>query len=89
MKLAGSEGEVDNIGDCGNKCSGGGHWPFFERCWVDPRIDADSHISKKNTGASSGGLFLSGRPQCLRSDVYAAVLRRSSVFENPVEVRNP
>ena len=61
---------------------------FFERCWVDPRIDADSRITKK-TGASSGGLFLSGRPQCLRSDVYAAVQRRSSVFENPVGVRNP
>ena len=30
---------------------------FFERCWVDPRIDADSRITKK-TGASSGGLFL-------------------------------
>ena len=45
--------------------------------------------SLKKTGASSGGLFLSGRPQCLRSDVYAAVQRRSSVFENPVEVRNP
>ena len=27
MKLAGSEGEVDNIGDCGNKYG----WTFFKK----------------------------------------------------------
>jgi len=72
-------------------CSGGGHWShFFERYRVNHRIDTDGYITKKMAPFQVEYFCLADRSVRVKcaSDVYAAVLRKSSFLENSVKVRN-